>query len=223
MKKITHFHSLPLTFLLSNSSLIVCAQSPTYNWLIRVPDLNKEFHASNCAVDYRSNGTGTSYVKMGMNDVSYNVTITSAEAVGGSKDYNGDIVNAGSNGSGQIVIQCTPSENVCFTIGAMVEDATPTTFQNDFYVHSTEDLYKGNFLTISQVGGGGFSLSVENCVTTENDYFPPIMLPCDNVHTFCGYPGGVRKIGDFYYVTCYPSSDACVSINVDSSPDECCW
>jgi hypothetical protein len=160
---------------------------------------------------------------MAIGDVIYNGSITNATCYSTPKDYPGDIIDAGSNGSGQVVIICNPSENICFTICTMASGVYPITYQNDVYVVSTNTLYKGNYFSITQTNSQT-QFKLDQCLSTTQNYPPLIMLPCDGVHSFCGdFSGDVYQSGNSYVITCYPSSHSCVLVNIDDSSDDHCW
>lgn len=105
----------------------------------------------------------------------------------------------------------------------MVADIYPVLYQNDIYVVSTNTLYKGDNLSITQ-NSSQTQFKLDNCLGVTQNYPPPIMLPCDNVHTFCGdIAGDPYIIGDSYFITCYPSANKCVIVNIDASSDFHCW
>lgn len=195
--------------------------SQSYNFLIRVPSVNKEVHANQVVIDYRSSGTGQSEVRMGMGDVVYFGNTTTAVCNFDPKTYPGTLIDASQNGSGQIVIKCSKSTDVCFTICNMIEEAEPTVFQNDVYVYATSDLYRGNDFEITNTGGS-YQFKLSQCSNVIEDYPPPIMLPCDGVHSFCGDLTGVQQYGDSFFITCFPSFSLCVFVNVHNGPDITC-
>ena len=65
----------------------------------------------------------------------------------------------------------------------MIEGATPIVFQNDIYIFESETLIKGNYIEYS-LNGSNLELKLSACTSEISDYIPPIMLPCDGVHTF---------------------------------------
>ncbi|MBP9550000.1 MAG: hypothetical protein WAT52_12790 [Chitinophagales bacterium] len=188
--------------------------------MIRVPSLNKEVHANKVLIDYRSSGTGQSEVRMGMDEVLYFGNTTSEVCNYEPTSYPGSIIDADLNGSGQIVIKCTKSTNVCFTICNMIAVEAPTVFQNDVFVYATSELYRGNDFEIIN-SGGTYQFKISQCTSIEN-YPPPAMYPCDEVHSFCGNFGVISQFGDSYIITCFPSSSLCVFINADNGPDITC-
>ncbi|MFN3940142.1 MAG: hypothetical protein ACK4IY_06115 [Chitinophagales bacterium] len=195
--------------------------SQSYNFLVRVPTANKEVHANQVLIDYRSNGTDQREVRMGMGDVIYFGDITTEVCNFDPITYPVTLIDADYNGGGQIVIKCTGTTGVCFTICNMLEMAEPTVFQNDVYVYATATLYRGNDFEISN-SGGSYQFKLSQCSNVIENYPPPIMLPCDGVHSFCGDFSGIQQYGDSYFITCLPSTSLCVFVNVHNGPDITC-
>lgn len=195
--------------------------SQNYNYLVRIPSVDKEVHANQVTIDYRSSGTGRSEVRMGMGNVVYFGNTTSAVCSFDPTSYPGTIIDASPNGSGQIVIKCSKSTDVCFTICNMIVEEEPVVYQNDVYVYETSTLYRGNDLEITS-NSGELQFKLSQCNNTIENYPPPIMLPCDGVHSFCGDFGGISQYGDSYIITCIPSFSLCVFVNVHNGPDISC-
>ena len=209
------FRFAPLLFL-----FFVCQQvsAQDYNFLIRIPDANKEIHADNVVIDYRNTGGGQSNVRVGMDDIDYFGDYTEAVCNYDPQNIPGTLIDAGTNSGGAIVIKCSESDNICFSICSMIEGATPIVFQNDIYIFESETLIKGNYIEYS-LNGSNLELKLSACTSEISDYIPPIMLPCDGFHTFCGDFAQIAVYGNSYMVTCYPSSNACVMVNIDANPN----